>query len=510
MEEFKKKLVTLKFLKKKFLKFPRKKKIALCHGVFDIVHPGHLRHLIYTKKKAEFLIVSITKDIFIKKGKYRPHVPQEIRAVNLCYYTMVDYVIIDDYETPINLLKDLQPDFFSKGYEYSDLSFIKGETKTSEESDIIKKYGGQIIFTPGDIVYSSTEILSKKKPLLSHEKLNLIFENEKIGFKEIFQALKGFKEKKVHIIGDTIIDSLSRCSMLGGQSKTPTMSILFENRENFIGGAAIVAKHLSAAGAKVTFTTIMGNDDLMKYAKKDLKDIKLNLIIDNKRPTTNKNSFVVDNYRLIKVDTLDNSPFNDEIMKKIHTLIKSTHSDLVIFSDFRHGIFNSTSIPFLIEAIPKNVIKVADSQVASRWGNILDFKSFDIITPNEKEARFALGDQDSNIGLLANTLEKKAKSTLLILKLGDKGVLFTNEHKKDQYYFIDSFVNNLVDAVGAGDALLAYSSLSYAVNKNNAISAVLGSIAASCECEKDGNIPVYPGDIKNKIEEYKNILNKKY
>ena len=59
------------------------KKIVLCHGVFDVVHPGHVRHLAYAKTKADILVVSITADRFITKGIYRPHIPQKLRALNL-------------------------------------------------------------------------------------------------------------------------------------------------------------------------------------------------------------------------------------------------------------------------------------------------------------------------------------------------------------------------------------------------------------------------------------------
>ena len=90
-----------------------------------------------------------------------------------------------------------------------------------------------------------------------------------------------------------------------------------------------------------------------------------------------------------------------------------------------HGIFNKESIPKYIKAINKNknIMKVADSQVASRWGNILDFKSFDLITPNEKEARFSMADQDSSVRPLASSLYKEAKCKYLILKLGSKGII---------------------------------------------------------------------------------------
>ena len=95
----------------------------------------------------------------------------------------------------------------------------------------------------------------------------------------------------------------------------------------------------------------------------------------------------------------------------------------VVFSDFRHGIFNRRTIPALVEAIPQNRFKVADSQVASRWGNITEFKGFDLITPNEREARFALGDQDSVVRPLASELFRQAACRYLILKLGERGLI---------------------------------------------------------------------------------------
>ena len=89
--------------------------------------------------------------------------------------------------------------------------------------------------------------------------------------------------------------------------------------------------------------------------------------------------------------------------------IGETPTDIVVFSDFRHGIFNRDTIPRLIDAIPASTFRVADSQVASRWGNILDFKGFDLITPNEREARFALGDQDSVVRPLGLELYEQAE-----------------------------------------------------------------------------------------------------
>jgi sugar/nucleoside kinase (ribokinase family) len=175
----------------------------------------------------------------------------------------------------------------------------------------------------------------------------------------------------------------------------------------------------------------------------------------------------------------------------------------VVFSDFRHGIFNRRTIPQLISAIPPGTFKVADSQVASRWGNITDFQEFDLITPNEREARFALGDQDSGVRPLASLLYDAARCKTLILKLGERGVLTchnSNHESIESYTVVDSFVDRVVDAVGAGDALLAYATLAKRATGSDMIATILGSIAAACECEVDGNIPITPRAVLAKID----------
>src|ERR1700740_3633689 len=79
---------------------PRSKRVIMCHGVFDVVHPGHLRHLIYAKSKADLLVASLTADRHVSKGTYRPHVPQDLRALNLAAFEIVDYVVVDANNTP--------------------------------------------------------------------------------------------------------------------------------------------------------------------------------------------------------------------------------------------------------------------------------------------------------------------------------------------------------------------------------------------------------------------------
>jgi len=480
---------------------PRQQKVIMCHGVFDVVHPGHVRHLLYAKSKAEVLVASLTADQHIDKGKHRPHVPQELRAANLAAYEMVDYVIIDQYERPVENLKFLEPDFFAKGYEYGADGI---NPRTAEEISVIEEYGGEIIFTPGDFVYSSTKLIDLAPPTIAHEKLVTIMEREEISFETLRSTLKLLGNHKVHVVGDTIIDSLTNCTMIGGQTKTPTISVLYEDRRDFVGGAGVVAKHLCAAGSDVVFSTVFGDDEFKTFALDDLEaaGVQVRPFIDNTRPTTNKNAIVAEGYRLIKIDTLDNRSIGDSVLASLTDTISNVKTDAVVFSDFRHGIFNRRTISPLIEAIPGGCFRVADSQVASRWGNITDFKGFDLITPNEREARFSLADQDSPIRSLASDLYDLAECETLILKLGGRGVLTcvnSNHDAQDSFFTIDSFVDHLVDAVGAGDALLAYGSLTQMQTGSAVQATIIGSLAAACVCEKDGNTPVGPEDLLNKI-----------
>lgn len=112
--------------------------------MFDIVRPGHMRHLMYAKGKADVLIASLTADAHATKAAFRPCVPQELRAENLAAaaFEFVDYVIIDPHPTSIEHIKALQPDFFARGYEYfaDDI-----QPRTQEENLTVSVLGDTIV-----------------------------------------------------------------------------------------------------------------------------------------------------------------------------------------------------------------------------------------------------------------------------------------------------------------------------------------------------------------------------
>jgi len=480
---------------------PREKKVIMCHGAFDLVHPGHLRHLMYARSKADLLVASLTSDAHISKASYRPFVPQQLRAMNLAALEVVDYVLIDDQPTPLDNLAYLQPDYFAKGYEYISAGV---HPKTQQELDVLNSYGGEIILTPGDIVFSSSRFIEARPPNLASEKLHALMESERIGFDDLRNALDRCRGLRVHVLGDTIVDSYNYCTPIGSStSKTPTLSVRLEEQVDFVGGAGIVARHLRSAGAEVTFSTVLGDDEHGRLVVGELEKhgVRVSSVVDPTRPTTNKAAFIASGYRLLKVDKVDNRPISEKVLEQFCAAIRSAEVDAYVFSDFRHGIFGKATIPILTESLKHGPLRVADSQVASRWGNILDFQGFDLLTPNEREARFSLGDQDSVVRPLALELYKRSGCKTLMLKMGERGLMTYRapSHDVRAFFQIDAFSTRVVDPMGAGDALLAYATLSLSATGNNVIASILASIAAAVACEHDGNTPVTPEQMLEKI-----------
>ncbi|MHB8731339.1 MAG: PfkB family carbohydrate kinase [bacterium] len=479
---------------------PRARTVVMCHGAFDIVHPGHLRHLTYARAKADLLIASITTDAEITKANYRPYVPEELRALNMAALEVVDFVLVDHNATPIENILYLQPDFFAKGYEY----IADGPpAKTREEMAALETYGGEMLFTPGDVVYSSSALIEAYPPRIAVDKLLTLMESERVGFDDLRSVLEKARGVTVHVVGDAIVDGYCYCAVLGATAKVPTLSVRFERLERFAGGAAAVATHLRATGADVTLSTVLGDDEPGRFLSADMSEagVRLLPIVDRMRPTTYKERIVAGGTKMLQVDRVDNLAVPDHTLDVIGRSLRETPAEIVVFSDFRHGMFNRHTVQLLREQIPSTALKVADSQVSSRWGNILDFTDFDLLTPNEREVRFALGDQDSVIRPLALRLFREARCRALIVKLGERGLIGyrTPGPMPREFFTVDSFADHVMDPIGAGDALLAYASLAQRVTGNIALAAILGSAAAAVACERQGNACVTPDDVRQKI-----------
>jgi len=134
------------------------KKIVLCHGCFDLMHPGHIKHFQAAKKMGDVLVVTVTPDKFVDKGAGRPVFNENIRAESIAALECVDFVAINKWPDPVKTIKLLQPDIYVKGQEYE-----RDKEKIAElQKDLraVEEAGAKMAFTH-EKVYSSTELLGE-------------------------------------------------------------------------------------------------------------------------------------------------------------------------------------------------------------------------------------------------------------------------------------------------------------------------------------------------------------
>lgn len=132
--------------------------IVQCHGCFDLMHPGHIKHFQEAKSMGDILIVTITPDKYIDKGPGRPAFTQDLRAESIAALECVNYVAVNKWPTAEKTLRLLRPDIYVKGQEFEKLEDKTG--KIQREYDVVAEIGAEIKFTHG-VVFSSTALLNK-------------------------------------------------------------------------------------------------------------------------------------------------------------------------------------------------------------------------------------------------------------------------------------------------------------------------------------------------------------
>ena len=210
------------------------KKIVLCHGVFDLLHVGHIKHLEKAKKLGDKFVVTITSDKFVNKGPGRPVFNQTLRSEAIAAIESVDYVAINDSQTAINPIKVLKPNIYCKGKDYKNFSDdLTGEIKN--EIKELKKNNGKIFFTE-EFTFSSSRLINRSTDFYSTaQKKYLDKIRKKINFKKIKKSIENFKKLKILTIGETIIDKYNFCEAIGKSGKEPILVLKESNEEQYFG-----------------------------------------------------------------------------------------------------------------------------------------------------------------------------------------------------------------------------------------------------------------------------------
>ena len=488
--------------------------VVMCHGCFDIVHPGHIRHLQHASKLGSRLLVTITGDQMMAKGSGRPLIPQELRAENLAALDCVDWVAINPPTRPTaaELLELIRPDVYVKGREYEH----NQDPRFELEKEIVQKHGGRVVFTSGDVVFSSTALINALEESASpfQATLRRLISQFEITPERVDELVAQFQGKRVLVIGEAIKDTYVICERPAVAGESPIMTLRPVEYRSFDGGSSIIARHLAAMGARATVLTALP-------CSLDSEALRLRLSaegvetssIDVECSAVEKQRFLVGTQKVMKLDlggplTLDAAHRKQFIGMAVDA---ARQCDAVIIADFGQGLFTPAMLTELCHKL-RPVVPLLTGDVSGRRSNLLAMRKMDLVCPSESEIREALHDYDEGLSSVMWRVLDHTKSVSAIATLGEEGLIAfsrtadSNLNREDwqtrlRAQHVPALALHAVDQLGCGDALLAAATLTLSALGNLdheplVLASVIGSIAAAHEAQKLGNAVIGASDLR--------------
>jgi cytidyltransferase-like protein len=432
--------------------------VVQCHGVFDLVHPGHIRHFEAAKRKGDVLVVTVTKDEYVNKGPGRPVFNHRLRAESVAALQVVDYVAINEWPTAAPTIRKLRPNFFAKGSEYTDRkSDITGNISDEEQAALDVE--ARLYFTE-EPTLSSTKLLNAYFDALSKEAEDYLrtFRQE-YSAEKVIEALRAVHDKRVLVVGDTIIDEYHFCDVLGKSSKSHAINARFQRAEAHAGGALAVANQVASFCDKVHVVTCLGGEDSWhQFVSTSLKpNISTKLFVRSDAPTVVKRRFT-DLHRfttLFELTFLNEHPLPEKTEDQFAVYLERIVEDydLVIVGDFGHGLLGPRTIDILQKRAPYLAMNVQTNSANMGYNPVTKYRRADYACVHENELRLANHDQ---FGPLRDLMEHTANSlnagTLVVTQASEGSTVF---QRGSGFAHTPIFSTRVIDPLGAGDAYLA-------------------------------------------------------
>jgi rfaE bifunctional protein kinase chain/domain len=458
-------------------------------GNFNVLHPGHLRLLRFAKEYGAHLTVGVVSD---RLAGSAAHVPEQMRLEGVQSNSWVDEAFIID-EPVSEAIARLRPDFVVKGKEH--------ESRFNPESAALERYGGKLLFSSGETIFSSLDLIRKEFQEFDPRSIGLPREylaRHGIEQQRLITLATQFSNLKVCVVGDLIVDEYITCQPLGMSQEDPTIVVTPIDSIRFIGGAGIVAAHAAGMGASVHLLTIAGADAAREFADKAIREANVQalLLVDDSRPTTLKQRFRCKGKSLLRVSHLHQGAISVALQAQILAELNKILDDIdvLVFSDFNYGCLPQSLVENMIQsAEERGVMMAADSQSSSQIGDISRFQGMALLTPTEREARISTRNHQDGLVVLAEALRRQSSAKNILLKLGEEGLLIHAGIGADSDWLTDrvSALNTAPkDVAGAGDSLLITSALALASGGTIWEAACLGSLAAAVQVGRVGNTPI--------------------
>lgn len=474
------------------------KKVVQCHGTFDLLHPGHLKHMEAAKAFGDLLVVSITGDKWVNRGPGRPVYNQNVRSQFIAGFGCVDYVVIDEGDRPIKLLKRLRPDVFVKGGDYEEQAYQKSSL-TCEEREAVESYGGKMKFTHEDLVMSSSQLINDFFSVYP-ESTQLFLDEFKSRYN--FEQINGYFEKtrnlKVLVLGDTIVDEYHYGSVVGASSKENMLVFRYEDSESFAGGVVATANNAAPYSKSIRLCTLLGDHESKENYIRQHIDEKIDF-----KTFYKPGSCTVVNRRFAQKVFMDKlfeeyfineKPIDDKTEKGICDYLETVIGDydLVMVNDFGFGFVGRQMIDVICSKSKLLAVNTQTNSMNRGYNLITKYPRMDYMCIDQPEIRLAMADKYSDIQSMIRSLVKRMESSKISVTLGHNGAM-TYDREKDAFYEVPVLSKKVVDRIGAGDAYFAVTSPCVAVGMPmdcvGFVGNAVGAIAVTIVCNRNAVVP---------------------
>ena len=458
------------------------KTVVQCHGCFDLLHIGHIRHFTEAKSMGDILIVTVTPDRFVNKGPGRPAFKEYLRLEGIASLDCVDYVALNEWQTAEETLSLLKPDIYCKGPEYKKSSRDSNDY-ISVERNVVESYGGRMAFTE-DITFSSSNLINNYLPVFSAEVTDFLKKfKSKYDVSYIQELVNSFSDLKVLTIGETIIDEYHYVSTMGKSMKEPILASKLLRAEKFAGGILAIANHMASFAGQVDLLTMVGEKQPQEgFIKSKLKDnVTPHFFTKKASPTIVKRRFIESELlqKLFEVYEINDSMISEKREKDIIKWLKKNldRYDVVVVADYGHGMMSPAIIELLSEKA-KFLSVNAQGNAGNRGHNpISKYPTADCISIAQHELVLEFRNQHLLPEQMVSEISEKMNCPNVILTRGKYGTMCYR--KGEGILSIPAIAPKIVDRVGAGDAVLSLISMAVSAEAPLDMCGFLGNAAGA-------------------------------
>lgn len=440
----------------------RGRTVVQCHGVFDLLHVGHLRHFEAAKRFGDVLVVTLTPDRWVNKGPLRPAFDEQMRLEMLAALACVDYVALNEYPTAVETVKLVKPDVFVKGSEFVDRSKDITGAIAAEEAAVVS-VGGRLEFTD-DAVFSSSHLINRYLTQISKDAAEFVGRfRSKYSVDDVAGYLQRAADLKVLVIGESIIDEYNYCETLGKSGKEPILAVKQLSTERFAGGALAVANHLAGFTDHVGLVSMLGKADTCEdFVREKLSPkVAASFLYMTGAPTIIKRRFI-ESYPFQKMFEVYRMGEDQEAAAnsaRLLSLLRDTlpRYDLVVVSDYGHGLVDEAAIDLICREAKSLAVHTQANAGNFGFNTVSKYPRADFICVSEKEIRLEARQRQKDLYRIVEQTAHKLGASRALITRGQQGVLCWG--RDEGFTIVPALAGHFNDRLSAGDAVLAVSSL---------------------------------------------------